>query len=75
MNRFEIRDILKAHREHFRVLPTLAQNELNRIIAAVDAGEQDICDLTDVTKKVAVSQPAPTKKKPVKKVAKKKKAR
>jgi len=36
MNRFEIRDILAAHREHFRVLPTLAMNELNGIIDAVN---------------------------------------
>jgi len=41
MNRFEIRDILAAHREHFRVLPTLAMNELNGIIAAVNAEEQE----------------------------------
>ena len=36
MNRFEIRNILAAHREHFRVLPTLAMNELNGIIDAVN---------------------------------------
>ena len=36
MNRFEIRDILKAHQEHFRVLPTLACDELNRVIQAID---------------------------------------
>jgi len=36
MNRFEIRDILKAYKEHFRVLPTLVQNELNGIIDAID---------------------------------------
>jgi len=39
MNRFEIRDILNQHKEHFRVLPTLACNELLRIIQAVDDEE------------------------------------
>ena len=60
MNRFQIRDILKAHREHFRVLPTIAQNELNGIITAIDA---------DVP--ITVKAPSPVKvaapvKKPVK---------
>ena len=36
MNRFEIRDILNQHKEHFRVLPTLAQDDLNGIIEAID---------------------------------------
>ena len=40
MNRFEIRNILAAHKEHFRVLPTLAMVELNGIIAAVNAEEE-----------------------------------
>jgi len=44
MNRFEIRDILNSHKEHFRVLPTLAYNELNGIIADVDKEEQDAID-------------------------------
>jgi len=40
MNRFEIRNILAAHKEHFRVLPTLAMNELNGIIDAVNEDEK-----------------------------------
>jgi len=37
MNRFEIRDILNAYKEHFRVLPTGAMNDLHGIIEAIDA--------------------------------------
>ena len=44
MNRFKIRDILNSHKEHFRVLPTLAYVELNGIIQAVDKEEQDAID-------------------------------
>jgi len=44
MNRFKIRDILNSHKEHFRVLPTLAYNELNGIIADVDKEEQYAID-------------------------------
>lgn len=36
MNRFEIRDILQQHKEHFRVLPTGAMNALHGIITAID---------------------------------------
>lgn len=36
MNRFDIRDILNAHKEHFRVLPDSAQNALNGVIEAID---------------------------------------
>ena len=39
MNIFEIRDILNAHKEHFRVLPTLAENELNGIISTINEEE------------------------------------
>lgn len=56
MNRFQIRDILKAHQEHFRVLPTLAQNELNGIITAIDAlpehGQEEKAPLVKETKRV-----------------------
>ena len=41
MNRFEIRDILNAHKEHFRVLPTNAMLALSGIIQAVDIEERD----------------------------------
>ena len=37
MNRFEIRDILQAHKEHFRVLPTSAALDLQSIIDAIDS--------------------------------------
>ena len=36
MNRFEIRDILNAHKEHFRVLPTNAMNDVFGIIQTID---------------------------------------
>lgn len=36
MNRFEIRDILNQHKEHFRVLPTNAMNDLVGIIRTID---------------------------------------
>lgn len=36
MNRFEIRDILNQHKEHFRVLPTNALNDLMGIIRTID---------------------------------------
>ncbi len=41
MNRFEIRDILNAHKEHFRALPTLAQDALNGIIYDINGEEAD----------------------------------
>ena len=41
MNRFEIRDILNQHKEHFRVLPTLAHNALNDIIEYIDDEEKE----------------------------------
>lgn len=41
MNRFEIRDILNAHKEHFRVLPTLVLNELNGIIQTIDNDKEN----------------------------------
>lgn len=61
MNRYEIRDILKAHKEHFRVLPPLAQNELNGIIDAIDA---EPVEAPPAPKPAAA--PKPRKKKPVK---------
>ena len=41
MNRFEIRDILDSHKEHFRVLPTGAMNAVLGIIDAVNS-ESDV---------------------------------
>lgn len=41
MNRFEIRDILSTHKEHFRVLPDRARNALCEIIYAIDGEEKD----------------------------------
>ena len=70
MNRFEIRDILKAHREHFRVLPTLAQNELNGIIQAIDA--EVVKEAKPVAKKKPIKIEAPAVSLTVGKVAKKK---
>ena len=52
MNRFQIRDILKAHKEHFRVLPTLAENELNGIITAIDTEETQALITEEKTPKV-----------------------
>lgn len=40
MNRFQIRDILKAHQQHFRVLPTGAMLDLRGIINSVNAQEE-----------------------------------
>jgi len=40
MNRFEIRDILNQHKEHFRVLPTGAMNDLLGIIQEIDADKE-----------------------------------
>ena len=66
MNRFEIRDILNAHKEHYRVLPTLACNDLNAIIKAVDKEEQDSIDaLIEETAKKLVKAPVKAAK-PVK---------
>ncbi len=39
MNRFDIRDILNAHKEHFRVLPDVARNAIQGIIEAIDAAK------------------------------------
>ena len=39
MNRFEIRDILAQHKEHFRVLPTNAMNDLVGIIDEINSEE------------------------------------
>ena len=36
MNKQEIRDILNAHKEHYRVLPTLAMLELNGLITSLE---------------------------------------
>lgn len=36
MNRFEIRDILKEHKEHYRVLPTNAMNAILGIIETIE---------------------------------------
>jgi len=78
MNRFEIRNILNAHKEHFRVLPTLAQNDLNGIIAEVDAEREPVVIITPTPVKEATKTPAAefttgvSKKKPAKKKAKKK---
>ena len=41
MNRFDIRDILNAHKEHFRALPTNAMLALSGIIQAIDIDERD----------------------------------
>ena len=60
MNRFEIRDILNAHKEHFRVLPTLAQNELNGIIHAIDA---EVVAAAEVAAQKAIKKPAKKKEK------------
>ena len=68
MNRFEIRDILRAHKEHFRVLPTLAQNELNGIIEAID--NEPIPDPT--VKKEPVKKETPAKSFTTGRIAKKK---
>ncbi len=40
MNRFEIRDILSQHKEHFRVLPTNAMNAVLGIIQSIDSEER-----------------------------------
>lgn len=37
MNKSEIRRILDAHKEHFRVLPTRAMNALRSILDALNA--------------------------------------
>ena len=39
MNRFEIRDILVQHKEHFRVLPTNAMNAVFDIIDEINSEE------------------------------------
>ena len=57
MNRFEIRDILNAHKEHFRVLPTRTFNELNGIITAIDA------EAAEVAAQKAIKKPAKKKEK------------
>ena len=72
MNRFEIRDILNAHKEHFRVLPTNAMNDVFGIIKAVDIEiEASKVELTpEVEKpepKVLPIAPMPAKKKAKKK--------
>ncbi len=59
MNRYEIRDILNAHKEHFRVLPVGAALDLQGIIDAIDAD-------VDAAIQSAASQKA-VKPKPVKK--------
>ncbi len=41
MNRFEIRDILQAHKEHFRVLPTGAMTALFGIILEINKEEEE----------------------------------
>ena len=40
MNKTEIRDILNAHKEHFRVLPTNAMLDLQGIIQSIDADNE-----------------------------------
>jgi len=60
MNRFEIRDILNAHKEHFRVLPTGAMLAVQGIIDAVD--EDEIA-----ARELEAAEKAKPKKKPVKK--------
>ena len=80
MNRFEIRDILNAHKEHFRVLPTGACNELLGIIDAIDteveAAIQSAADQKaakkPVEKKKPVVKETPAQSLTVGKVAKKK---
>jgi len=42
MNRFEIRDILNQHKEHFRVLPTAVCNDLMGVIQSVNAQEVEV---------------------------------
>jgi len=82
MNRYEIRDILNAHKEHFRVLPTLAYNELMGVIQDVDKEEQDAIDAMivktekELVKRIVRDPPVKkARKKPAKKKAAKKKAK
>jgi len=78
MNRFEIRDILVAHKEHFRVLPINANTALFDIIQDIDREEVEKHKATvmalhaaDEAKKKAKKE-SPAQSLTVGKVAKKK---
>lgn len=79
MNRFEIRDILNAHKEHFRALPDNAQIALLDIIDDIDDEERDKYKATvaklhesDEAAKKPVKKELPTVVKIAKKKARKK---
>ncbi len=71
MNRFDIRDILNAHKEHFRVLPDVARNAVQGIIQAIDHDKEQEKLLTE-TEWSAVKM-AEQKVKTIKETASKKK--
>ncbi len=77
MNRFEIRNILNSHKEHFRVLPTHAMNDLLGIIESVGGEVAPDVMLEQPTIEVIVKEKPAKKETPVEsltvgKVAKKK---
>ena len=52
MNKTEIRHILNAHKEHFRVLPTRTMNALQGITDALNAdAERVLSALTEIKEK------------------------
>jgi hypothetical protein len=52
-SRFDIRNRLKKHREHFRALPKNASDELNAIIDEVDAESELLRQASKPVKKVS----------------------
>lgn len=60
MNRFEIRDVLKQHQGHFRVLPTKTMLDLQGIIDSVDNDES----LKEIPEDVVGNRVSKTAKKP-----------
>ncbi len=71
MNRFEIREILNAHKEHFRVLPDIARNGIQSIIQSIDDDKEQEKLLTE--KEWSAVKMAEQKVKTIKETAAKKK--
>jgi len=72
MNRFQIRDILNAHKEHFRVLPIGAMNDILGIIEVVNEDEVNAANAILRAAKEVQEKLDPEKKKPAKKKKKRK---
>ena len=57
MNRFEIRDILNEHKEHYRLLPTNAMNAILGIIATIESEAiREVIDIEIATTKARVEE-------------------